>query len=118
METPHIGGILHILSFEGGRLRREGRLHGFSNHAMGSRALGLSAVRDLDGDGAEELLLPAAGRRKLRLISFAGGHFRELGTIEHGSAIVTDFQVRDRDGNGRADIAYGLADGTLVELLR
>ena len=118
VETPHIGGILHILSFEGGRLRREGTLHGFSNHAMGSRALGLSAVRDLDGDGAEELLLPAAGRRKLRLISFAGGQFRELGTIEHGAAIVTDFQVRDRDGNGRADIAYGLADGTLVELLR
>ncbi len=118
VETPHIGGILHILSFEDGRLRRAGRLHGFSNHAMGSRALGLSAVRDLDGDGAEELLLPAAGRRKLRLISFAGGQFRELGTIEHGAAIVTDFQVRDRDGNGRADIAYGLADGTLVELLR
>ncbi len=118
VETPHIGGILHILSFEGGRLRREGTLHGFSNHAMGSRALGLSAVLDLDGDGAEELLLPAAGRRKLRLISFAGGRFRELGTVEHRAAIVTDFQVRDRDGNGRADIAYGLADGTLVELLR
>ncbi len=118
VETPHIGGILHILSFEGGRLRREGRLHGFSNHAMGSRALGLSAVLDLDGDGAEELLLPAADRRKLRLISFAGGRFRELGTVEHRAAIVTDFQVRDRDGNGRADIAYGLADGTLVELLR
>ncbi len=69
-----------------------------------------------DFDGAEELLLPAAGRRKLRLISFAGGRFRELGTVEHRAAIVTDFQVRD--GNGRADIAYGLADGTLVELLR
>jgi hypothetical protein len=118
VETPHIGGILHILSLEGGRLRREGRLRGFSNHAMGSRALGLSAVLDLDGDGAEELLLPAADRRKLRLISFAGGRFRELGTVTHGAAIVTDFQVRDRDGNGRADVAYGLADGTLVELLR
>ncbi len=34
------------------------------------------------------------------------------------AAIVTDFQVRDRNGNGRPDIAYGLADGTLVALLR
>ncbi len=118
IETPHIGGILHILSFEGGRLRREGRLHGFSNHAMGSRALGLSAVRDLDGDGAEELIFPAAGRRKLRVVSFAGGEFRELGEIAHHAAIVTNFQVHDRDGNGLPDIAYGLADGTLVELLR
>lgn len=118
VETPHIGGILVILSFRDGRLRRKGRLRGFSNHAMGSRALGLSAVLDLDGDGAEELILPAAGRRKLKILSFAGGVFRELGEIAHRAAIVTDFQVRDRDGNGRPDIAYGLSDGTLVELLR
>ena len=118
VETPHIGGILHVLSYDGDRLRREGKIHGFSNHAMGSRALGLSAVLDLDGDGAQELILPAAGRRKLRIVSFAGGAFRELGGIEHHAAIVTDFQLRDRDGNGRADIAYGLSDGTLVELLR
>ncbi len=75
-------------------------------------------MRDLDGAGAEELLLAAAGRRKLRLISFAGGRFRELGAVEHRAAIVTDFRGRDRDGNGRADVAYGFADGTLVELLR
>ncbi len=118
VETPHIGGILHILSFDGERWRREGRLQGFSNHAMGSRALGLAAGLDLDGDGAEELILPAAGRRKLRIVSFAGGEFRDLGEIVHHAAIVTDFQVRDRDGNGRPDIAYGLSDGTLVELLR
>ncbi len=118
VQTPHIGGILYILSFRDGRLRREGRLPGFSNHAMGSRALGLAAVLDLDGDGAEELILPAAGRRALRIVSFAGGEFRELGEIVHGAAIVTDFEVRDRNGNGRPDIAYGLADGTLVELLR
>jgi hypothetical protein len=118
VETPHMVGILHILSLTGERWRHEGRLTGFSNHALGSRALGLSAVLDLDGDGAEELLLPAAGRRALRVISFAGGRFRELGAIDHRAAIVTDFQVRDRDRNGRADIAYGLADGTLVVLLR
>ncbi len=118
VQTPHIGGILYILSFRDGRLRRDGRLGGFSNHAMGSRALGLSAVLDLDGDGAEELILPAAGRRKLKILSFAGGEFRELGEIVHGAAIVTDFEVRDRDGNGRPDIAYGLADRALVELLR
>ncbi len=118
VQTPHIGGILYVLSFRDGHLRRKGRLPGFSNHAMGSRMLGLSAVLDLDGDGAEELILPAAGRRALKIISFAGGEFRELGEIVHRAAIVTDFDVRDRDGNGRPDIAYGLADGTLVELLR
>lgn len=118
VETPHIGGILVILSFRNGRLHQKGRLHGFSNHALGSRRLGLSAVLDLDGDGAEELILPAAGRRALKIVSFAGGEIRELGAIAQRAAIVTDFQLHDRDGNGRPDIAYGLADGTLVELLR
>jgi hypothetical protein len=118
VETPHIGGILVILSFRDGRLHQKGRLQGFSNHALGSRRLGLSAVLDLDGDGAEELILPAAGRRALKIVSFAGGEIRELGAIAQRAAIVTDFQLRDRDGNGRPDIAYGLADGTLVELLR
>jgi len=118
VQTPHIGGILYIMSFRDGRLRRKGRRPGFSNHAMGSRALGLAAVLDLDGDGAEELILPAAGRRALKILSFAGAEFRELGEIVHRAAIVTDFEVRDRNGNGRPDIAYGLSDGTLVELLR
>ena len=48
----------------------------------------------------------------------ADGTFSESGETHHRAAIVADFQVRDRDGNGRADVAYGLADGTLVELLR
>ena len=36
--------------------------------------------------------------------------------MTESAAVVSDFQVRAR--NGRADVAYGLADGTLVELLR
>lgn len=44
------------------------------------------------------------------------GTFSESGEIHHRAAIGTDFQVRDRDG--RADVADGLAYGTLVELLR
>ncbi len=73
---------------------------------------------DLDGDGVEELLRPAADRRTLRLISFAGGRFRELGAVDHRAAIGTDFQIRNRDGNGRADVAYGRANQALVKLLR
>ncbi len=47
----------------------------------------------------------------------ADGTFSESGEIRHRAAIVTDLLVRDRDANGRADVAYGLTDGTLVELL-
>ena len=118
VETPHIGGILRVVALRGGRLVEEATAHGVSNHAMGSRALGLSAVLDLDGNGSDDIVLPTAGRGDVRLISLAGGTARDLAVIRHGAAITTDFAVHDRDGNGRPDIAYGLADGTHIVLWR
>ncbi len=118
VETPHIGGTLRIWQLIGDQLAQVGKLHGFSNHAIGSRELGLSAVLDLDGDGSDDLLLPDATRRSLRLVSFARRRFTELGRLEHEREIDTAFTVGDQDGNGRDDIAYGLADGAWVLLLR
>jgi hypothetical protein len=118
VETPHIGGILRIWRLEGGRLVELARAEGFSNHAIGSRALGPSAILDLDGDGADDLLIPSASRRALRVMSFAGGRLRELGDVRHPAPIASNFAVRDLDGNGRRDVAYDLADGTLVVLYR
>ncbi len=118
VETPHIGGILRIWQLDRARLVELGSLSGFSNHAIGSRALGLSAILDLDGDGSEEILLPDAARRSLVMVSFAGRRFEELGRLAHQRPIVTDFLVGDQDGNGRDDVAYGLSDGTWVLLRR
>lgn len=42
VRTPHIGGIVMIYQPDGPRLVVEGRLRGFSNHRMGSTALGLA----------------------------------------------------------------------------
>ncbi len=118
VETPHIGGILRIYALVGDVLRQEGQLGGFSNHAMGSRNLGLAAVLDLDGDGADDLLLPDAGRRGLKAISFAGGRFAILAEWRHDAAIATDLTLADSDGNGRLDVTYGLRDGRWFRLRR
>ena len=118
VETPHIGGILRIWQLVGDRLFELDNLRGFSNHAIGSRALGLSAILDLDGDGSEEILLPDATRQTLRVVSFARRRFAELGRLAHERPIVTDFLVGDQDNNGRDDVAYGLADGTWILLQR
>jgi hypothetical protein len=118
VETPHIGGVLRVVSLWDDQLFEEAALPGVSNHAIGSRALGLSAVLDLDGDGRDEVLVPAAGRRRLLIIRMEGGELRELGRLDHDWPIVTDFEVADRDRNGRADVAYGLADGSVIALLR
>jgi len=112
--TPHIGGILTLYALRGAALVPEHAVAGFSNHALGSRELGLSAHGRLLGDPQPVLAVPSADRRALRLVSFAGGKFSELQRIAHASAIVTAIVAADLDGNGTPELVYGLGDDTLV----
>ena len=69
VRTPHIGGVLEVWGFTGGKLVKRLEMPGVSNHAIGSRALGLSALLDVDGDGRAELILPDQPHTALLAIS-------------------------------------------------
>lgn len=118
VRTPHIGGVLAIYELSDEGLRLESEAKGFSNHAMGSRVLGLSAVLDADGDGIPDLALPAADRRSLRIVSFEGGRLREIASVGHRARIDTAILARDLDRNGMTELVYGLDDDTLVVVQR
>ncbi len=115
--TPHIGGTLKLYRLDGESLREDHSRYGFSNHALGSRKLGMGAILDANGDGVPDLLIPDERRRALRVVTFAGGVFGELARLPHEAAIVTALVASDMDGNGISDVVYGLADGTLVAVL-
>jgi len=115
VKTPHIGGSLEIYALEKGRLRLKGEIRSFSNHSIGERELGKAAVIDADGDGVPEIILPEAGQRSLRILSFKGGRFSDLGRIDHeGSTLGTALAVTDLDRNGNMEIVYGLSDGRIM----
>ena len=118
VETPHLGRQLVIYRRDAARLIEMGRLAGFSNHAAGSTVLGLSAVLDVDGDGVVDMIVPDAARGRLAAVTFRGRRFAILGLGPEGAPIVTSVVLADLDGNGRPDILYGRADGTLAALLR
>jgi len=116
--TPHIGGTLALYRLADGRLVRVGEASGFSNHAMGSRELGLSAHGRWFGGSRELLAVPAADRYGLRLGTFDEGRYFELQRLRHESPIVTAIAVADLDGDDIADLTYGLADGSIIVVRR
>ena len=118
VRTPHIGGILILYTLEQDRLVERFRASGYSNHRIGSPELGLSAVFDADGDGLPDIALPGIDRRSLSIVSLRDGQQHILGRTEHDAAIDSALVVADLDDDGRLDLVYGLADGTVAALLR
>jgi hypothetical protein len=116
--TPHLGGTLTLFRREGHRLVPIHSAPGFSNHAPGSRELGLSAVLELGSESAPVLAVPDAQRKRLRIVSFADGSFRELEVVDHGRDIVSGIHVLDLDADGVEDLLYLLDDGRVILLLQ
>jgi len=74
----------------------------------------MAAIWDVNGDGADDIIVPSLDYRRVAIVSFAGGTPRELGWIEHDAIVVTNIVVGLVSGV-RSGV-YGLSDGTVVVL--
>jgi len=118
VQTPHIGGVLILYRIEGSRLVEFARAAGYSTHAVGSTVLGMAAVLDLDGDGADDIVLPDQTRSELSGVGYAKGMLRVLWNVPNHDRIATSVVVADIDNNGVPDVVYGLGDGSVWMLPR
>jgi hypothetical protein len=112
VRMPHVLGRLELWSWRDGRLVKGIELADVSNHVIGSRTLGMSAVADFDHDGRPDLAIPSFDRRALRLIAFAPGP-RELARVPLPARAATDFALL-KDMAGRPAVLLGLENGALV----
>lgn len=87
VKTPHIGGELQFWRLEGSSLKRIASARGFSNHFIGSRAQGLSATLDANGDGRPDLVIPSTERTTLRVMTLQGASIKELKAIDLGAPV-------------------------------
>jgi hypothetical protein len=113
VRMPHALGRLELWRWSAGKLLKVAVTNDTSNHAIGSRNLGLSAVADFDGDGVVDLAIPSFGRRAIRLLSFRGG-IREIARLALAAPVTTNF-VRMP---GSPEFLFGTADGKLFRLRR
>lgn len=120
VRQPHVVGALELWTYDKGRLRKTASLDDFGNHIIGSRALGMSAVADFDGDGAPDLALPSLDRSRLRIVTFRP-EAREIASVPLPSNAATNIGVIAH-GNAPPALApqlvLGLTDGTLVIVSR
>lgn len=116
VSTPHIGGTLHVYEFDGNRLIKVASIYGFSNHAIGSREMRLSAMADINNDGAVDLALPSDGRDVLRIIGVVHGKLAELASARLPSRIDKAIAVA-KDGPVPAFIV-GLGNGKAYRVSR
>ncbi len=114
--TPHIGGTLNLWSLEGSaargfRLVRRASARGFSNHAIGSRDLGLMADA-----GGGLIAVPSGDRMSLRILQVGRNGLSDMaavklpGRIGHALAVV--------EGKSGPAFLAGLDDGRLFLVFR
>lgn len=108
--TPHIGGQLTLYRQDNGALREAYRIGGFSNHSIGSRELGWSAIVDANGDGTPDIVVPDTERHALRIVTFAGGRFAELARVSLPAALASSLGVATRKLGGKPEVFLELAD--------
>lgn len=116
VETPHIGGVLVLYEYAGGRLTERLRRPGYATHTIGAPVIGMAAT--LAGDGADELVLPAQDRRALVALSLKDGAPRERARAALPAPVATAILAVAPEAGRRADLLLGTADGRLVRVRR
>ena len=118
VETPHIGGILKIARLSGSGIKRKleiiAELKGFSNHTIGSRELMQAVTFDWDKDGLNDIILPGANRRNIKVVSLADSQIKVIDQIPIDGEITGPLIAADLDENGTGEVLLVTKDSRLL----
>ena len=116
VNSPDQRGQLRILDFADGTFSTRFTVPGVSNHVPGGRVQDMAVIADFDGDKIDNIAVPDASRKIIRILSFAHGQVAEPADIALPSPVVTEIVGIRRAEGGRPMLLMGLEDGELVVL--
>ena len=96
--TPHLSASLRFYELRLGKLVEVTRIDGVTNHINGSRNLDLSVVQDVDGDGADDVILPTFDRKALALVTLKGGKALIAQKVEIKTGRITEIAAQPTKG--------------------
>ncbi len=111
--TPHIGGKLTLFQQQGEKLVPIAMQAGYSNHAYGSRELGMSAALDINADGIMDLAVPDAQREDLIFLTARDDQFDQVRKISNHTVIKSGIYPVQLDSDEPLEVVYLLEDNTL-----
>ncbi len=92
---PHLYGTLVTYRYDGRKIVETFRGGRYSNHKIGSRNIGKSAVIDINNDGIDEIIIPAIDHYSLNIISLKNHKITELQTFHYESIIESDLSIKE-----------------------
>jgi hypothetical protein len=111
IETPHIGGVLTVLKPNGDKLEITARaITAYSTHKIGLTSLDLGATADIDGDGAENFILPNQVHDRIAIVSLMNGKLVERWRSKRLTQIIGGLSVTPTDSGAR--VTYRTIGGT------
>lgn len=118
VQTPHIGGILILYQLRGQELKAVARTSGYSNHAIGSRNLGLSYAVDWNCDGTVDIVIPDQNRLGVSAISFENNSPSILDHLIVTSTIDGNFSFNVQSEANLPVLNIPLSDGAMAQWTR
>ncbi len=113
VQTPHIGGIVQWFRLQGDVLEQITSIREYSSHRIGSRNLDQGVIVDGDGDGSPDVVVPSQRQQSLAALELTDGVATEVRSVSLGARLSTNLSAFTK-GDGRASLALGLEDGSVL----
>lgn len=113
VRTPHIGGTLELLSWDGQSLEVEASFRKVSTHKIGSDNLNMALIMGTKGSADAELYVPSFDFRSLLVIGFSNGLLVEKRKFDLPQRLSTNILF---DGSSPPSLWMGTTDGSIISI--